>query len=89
MESGFFPATSMPNADWWQALWPDAANVIAEMGVKPGMVAVDLGCGDGLFTAALADIAAHVYAIDIDPDLLNPHSPDGTTILNALDAVFI
>jgi SAM-dependent methyltransferase len=67
---GFFPATTMPDADWWQALWPDPAKVLAEMGVEPGMVAVDLCCGDGLFTVQLARIAKRVYAIDIDPVML-------------------
>ncbi len=68
---GFFPATTMPDSDWWQALWPDPAKLVFEMGVEPGMVVVDLCCGDGLFTAPLARIAARVYAIDIDPDLLD------------------
>jgi len=68
---GFFPATTMPDADWWQALWPDPAKVLAEMGVEPGMVAVDLCCGDGLFTVPLASIAKRVYAIDIDPVMLD------------------
>jgi hypothetical protein len=64
---GFFPATTMPDADWWQALWPDPVTVLVEMGVRPGMVVVDLCCGDGLFTAPLARIVDSVYAIDIDP----------------------
>src|ERR1700726_859566 len=67
---GFFPATTMPDTDWWQALWPDPTKVITKMGVEPGMVAVDLCCGDGLFTAALSRIANRVYAIDIDPIML-------------------
>src|SRR5215472_14855232 len=67
---GFFPATTMPDADWWQALWPDPPKVLVEMGVRPGMVAVDLCCGDGLFTVPLARIADRVYAIDIDPVML-------------------
>jgi ubiquinone/menaquinone biosynthesis C-methylase UbiE len=67
---GFFPATAMPDADWWQALWPDPAKVLAKMGVEPGMIAVDLCCGDGLFTVPLARIAKRVYAIDIDPAML-------------------
>jgi ubiquinone/menaquinone biosynthesis C-methylase UbiE len=41
------------------------------MGVQPGMVVVDLCCGDGLFTAPLASIADIVYAIDIDPAMLD------------------
>jgi ubiquinone/menaquinone biosynthesis C-methylase UbiE len=68
---GFFPATTMPDADWWQALWPDPTKVLVEMGVEPGVVAVDLCCGDGLFTAPLTRIAARVYAIDIDPIMLD------------------
>jgi ubiquinone/menaquinone biosynthesis C-methylase UbiE len=71
MVAGFFPATTMPDADWWQALWPDPAKVLAEMGVEPGMVTVDLCCGDGLFTVPLASIAKRVYAIDIDPAMLD------------------
>jgi SAM-dependent methyltransferase len=68
---GFFPASTMPDADWWQALWPDPAKVLAEMGVEPGRVAIDLCCGDGLFTVPLARIARRVYAIDIDPVMLD------------------
>jgi SAM-dependent methyltransferase len=71
MMVGFFPATTMPDADWWPALWSDPAKVLAEMGVEPGMVAVDLCCGDGLFTVPLARIAKRVYAIDIDPAILD------------------
>ena len=63
---GFFPATTMPDADWWQALWPDPSRTLVEMGVESGAVAIDLCCGDGLFTVPLALIAKRVYAIDID-----------------------
>jgi SAM-dependent methyltransferase len=68
---GFFPATTMPDADWCQSLWPDPAKVLAEMGVEPGMVVVDLCCGDGLFTVPLARTAKRVYAIDIDLAILD------------------
>ena len=68
---GFFPASTMPDADWWQALWPDPAKVLAEMGIEPGGVAIDLCCGDGLFTVPLARIGKRVYAIDIDPVMLD------------------
>lgn len=68
---GFFPATTMPDADWWEALWPDPAKILAEMGVEPSMIVVDLCCGDGLFTLPLARIARRVYAIDIDPAMLD------------------
>jgi ubiquinone/menaquinone biosynthesis C-methylase UbiE len=68
---GFFPATTMPDADWWQSSWPDPAKVLAEMGVEPGMVVIDLCCGDGLFTVPLVRTAKRVYAIDIDPAILD------------------
>jgi ubiquinone/menaquinone biosynthesis C-methylase UbiE len=68
---GFFPATTMPDADWWQALWPDPPKMLVEMGVEAGVVAIDLCCGDGLFTVPLAHIAKRVYAIDIDPVMLD------------------
>jgi SAM-dependent methyltransferase len=71
MIAGFFPATTMPDADWWQSLWPDPMKALVEMGVRPGMVVVDLCCGDGLFTAPLAHIADRVYAIDIDQAMLD------------------
>ena len=71
MVVGFFPATTMPDADWWQALWPDPEKILVEMGVAPGVVAIDLCCGDGLFTVPLAHVAKRVYAIDIDPVMLD------------------
>jgi ubiquinone/menaquinone biosynthesis C-methylase UbiE len=71
MVVGFFPATTMPDDDWWQALWPDPSKVLVEMGVQRGTVAVDLCCGDGLFTAALAGIADRVYAVEIEPAMLD------------------
>lgn len=61
----------MPDQHWWQALWPDPDIVVAKLGVQPGMVVIDLCCGDGLFTAPLARVADRVYAIDIDPVLLD------------------
>ncbi len=67
---GFFPATAMPDPDWWQALWPRPQEVLHALGVRPNMDAVDLCCGDGLFTAPLALMARHLTAIDIDPRML-------------------
>ncbi len=67
----FFPATAMPDREWWSALWPDPGGVIRSLGVEPGMTVVDLCCGDGYFTAPLAKLVdGRVYALDIDPDLL-------------------
>lgn len=67
---GFFPATGMPDADWWQALWPQPGKVLAELDIKPDSKVVDLCCGDGLFTAPLARRVRHVIAVDIDPEML-------------------
>lgn len=67
---GFFEGTGMPDPGWWEALWPDPAVVLADVGVRPGMRVADLCCGDGWFTLQLAKIANHVVAIDIDAKLL-------------------
>jgi len=67
---GFFPATAMPDPDWWQALWPRPQQVLAALGVRPDMEVIDLCCGDGLFTAPLAVMVRRVIAIDIDPGML-------------------
>src|SRR4051812_30485037 len=34
---GFFQGTGMPDPGWWEALWPDPANVLTETGVKSDM----------------------------------------------------
>lgn len=60
----------MPDPGWWEALWPDPATVIADLGVVPGMSVVDLCSGDGWFTLPLARIARSVIAIDIDGKLV-------------------
>lgn len=67
---GFFPATAMPDPDWWRALWPRPELVLASLGVQPHMLAVDLCCGDGLFTAPLATMTKRVIGIDIDSNML-------------------
>jgi len=60
----------MPEPGWWEALWPDPAKVLRDVGVAPGMDVVDLGSGDGWFTFPLSRIARRVIAIDIDAALL-------------------
>lgn len=67
---GFFQGTEMPTAGWWETLWPAPASVLAVVGIVPGMEVIDLCSGDGWFTLQIAKIAAHVTAIDIDPNLL-------------------
>jgi SAM-dependent methyltransferase len=66
-----FKATAMPDSDWWHALWPDPRKLIRDLGIRAGMVAIDLGCGDGYFTAPLSDLlGGHLYALDLDPAML-------------------
>jgi ubiquinone/menaquinone biosynthesis C-methylase UbiE len=67
---GFFPATAMPDADWWEALWPEPKQVLATLGIRADMEVIDLCCGDGLFTAPLALMSQRVVGIDIDPNML-------------------
>lgn len=68
--SGFFTGTEMPDANWWEALWPDPGGVLTATGLKPGTNAVDLCCGDGWFTLPMAKAARHATAIDIDGRML-------------------
>ena len=67
----FFEGTEMPTAGWWPALWPDPASVLEAVGLKRNMDVIDLCCGDGWFTLAIATAAHQVIAIDIDRNMLN------------------
>jgi SAM-dependent methyltransferase len=68
--STMFVASAMPDPDWWQALWPDPQRTVAALGIEPMNRVIDLCCGDGLFTAPMARLAAEVVAIDLDPQML-------------------
>lgn len=67
-----FPATVMPDKDWWQALWPDPEAVLRAVGIKPDMQVVDLCCGDGHFTKSMCRLVhpGKTWALDMDADLL-------------------
>jgi SAM-dependent methyltransferase len=67
---GFFEGTGMPDAGWWEALFPDPAAILKSVGLSSGRDAVDLCSGDGWFTLQMARIARHVVAVDIDSRLL-------------------
>jgi len=67
---GFFQGTEMPTAGWWEALWPNPAEVLAAVGLRSGTDVIDLCSGDGWFTLQIAEVARHISAIDIDPNLL-------------------
>src|SRR4029078_425249 len=81
---GFFQGTEMPDAKWWQTLWPNPAQILTLVGLRRAMDTVDLRrlgvgrardaialCGgDGWFTLPMAKIARHVMAVDIDAKML-------------------
>jgi len=68
---GFFKGTEMPTAGWWEALWPDPAMVLVQVGITPGMDVIDLCSGDGWFTLQIARLARQVTSIDIDRSFLD------------------
>ena len=68
---GFFKGTEIPTAGWWEALWPDPAMVLKQVGIRARMIVIDLCSGDGWFTLQIAKIASHVVAVDIDAKLLD------------------
>jgi SAM-dependent methyltransferase len=67
---GFFEGTGMPDAGWWEALWPDPNMVLDRSGMEDGKDVLDLCSGDGWFTSKIARRSNHVFAVDIDPALL-------------------
>jgi SAM-dependent methyltransferase len=61
----------MPDHEWWAAIFRDPVSMVRALGVELGMTALDLCCGDGHFTAALADVTnGRVYALDFDAALI-------------------
>jgi ubiquinone/menaquinone biosynthesis C-methylase UbiE len=49
--------------------WQDPGEILSSIGIVPGMVFVDMGCGDGYFALPAArrvGLFGKVYAIDID-----------------------
>ena len=74
IDAALFPATGMPDWDWWSALWPDPEGVQRRLGLGPGMSVVDLCCGDGYFTAPLSRILGErgrIVAVDMLPAMLD------------------
>jgi SAM-dependent methyltransferase len=69
--NAIFPATAMPDRDWWAALWPDPEATLRALGITPDMTVLDLCCGDGWFTAPLAKLTGgKVYGLDLDAEML-------------------
>jgi len=54
--------------------WQNPEAILAEIGLAPGMVFADLGCGEGFFTLPAARIVGSeglVYALDIDAEAID------------------
>lgn len=67
-----FPATIMPDSDWWHVLWPTPETVLTDVGVSENISIIDLCCGDGLFTESMCQLVSpnKVWALDLDEHLL-------------------
>ncbi len=54
--------------------WQNPEEILVSVGLKPGMVFVDPGCGDGFFALPAARIvgpAGKVFAVDIDAEAID------------------
>ena len=47
------------------------ANILEWLDPKPGEEILDLGCGDGVLTAQIADRGAHVLGVDASPEMVD------------------
>src|ERR1700674_851880 len=68
---GFFQGTEMPDAGWWEALWPNPAGVLSAVGVAPG----NAGGGANDFAA---QIDQHVLQYPRHHDLVLDHKDAAT-----------
>ncbi|MDH3228625.1 MAG: class I SAM-dependent methyltransferase [Alphaproteobacteria bacterium] len=89
-DQNIFPATVMPDRDWWAALWPDPAATLRALGITPDMTVLDLCCGDGWFTAPLAVLTGgKVFALDLNPAMLEAARAEaertGATVLEWIE----
>jgi arsenite methyltransferase len=58
--------------------WQKPHEVISALKIRPDEVIADIGAGSGYFTRRFANHAARVYAVDIDPQLLDIISKTAT-----------
>ena len=66
-----FPASSMPDNDWWHCLWSDPKSTIDSLELpRSTKIAVDLCCGNGMFTPYLSRFADTVYGIELSSELM-------------------
>jgi len=66
------PHLSHPKKKWGQNFLRNRGavdRIVAAIEPQPGEVIVEIGPGEGVLTEKLAELGAHVIAIEIDPDL--------------------
>ena len=61
--------SGMPEEEYWNSLF-DVPHIVDWVAIPPNAVVVEVGCGYGTFTVAVAQKAAHVYAFDIEPEMI-------------------
>lgn len=71
------PAMTHRAADWLIRAERDAeedpSQMLGQLGLKPGMVVCDMGCGNGFYSLTLAEMVGptgKVLAVDIQPQML-------------------
>jgi len=61
-------AGSRRTLGWHPLVEPWAARVVAESGVRPGELVLDIGAGEGALTRHLVERGARVVAVELHPD---------------------
>src|SRR3954464_7531906 len=53
-----------------RAEWQKPVEVLKALGLAPGQVVCDIGAGPGYFALRMARVAAQVFAVDVEPRIL-------------------
>lgn len=73
---------------WYPLTERAAARLVAEAGVRPGELVVDLGAGNGALTRPLLDAGARVLAVELHPERiarLRTDLPEATVVPAAIE----